>query len=124
MKKRARIIQINGFKGLIITLFIVTCLAAGFIAFPGFVAMNIWNSVSNLPMINLYQGVLLWMIVVISVYIMSKRRIVISFGAPPELNEEELKTVMERIKKHNEIVNELKQNNIEDSQNDKNNILK
>ena len=65
MRRNARIIQINGFRGLLTALFIITCLAAGFIAFPGFVAMNIWNyfAGSNVPQINLYQEILLWAII-------------------------------------------------------------
>ena len=43
MKRNAKIIQISGLRGILMAIFIVTCLAAGFVVFPGFVAMNIWN---------------------------------------------------------------------------------
>ena len=66
MKRKTRVIQIDGFRGLILALFAVVCLAAGFIAFPGYVAMCIWNHFASLPPINLFQGVLLWAIVAMS----------------------------------------------------------
>ena len=39
MKKNMNVIQIKGVKGIIMAAFIVICLAAGFIAFPGMVAI-------------------------------------------------------------------------------------
>lgn len=100
MKNRPKIIQICGIKGLLTALFIVTCLAAGFIAFPGYVAMNIWNHFTTgiIPAINLYQGILLWAIVAIIYFIATKQRFAVSFGGPKELNDEELKVLMERVK--------------------------
>ena len=100
MKRNAKIIQISGIKGLITALFVVTCLAAGFVAFPGFVAMNIWNHFagSSVPEINLYQGILLWAIVALVYFIANKQSFSVSFETPKELNEEELNMLMERIK--------------------------
>ena len=39
MKRNTRIIQISGIRGLLMVIFAVTCLAAGFIGFPAIVAM-------------------------------------------------------------------------------------
>ena len=88
MKRNAKIIQISGIKGLITALFVVTCLAAGFVAFPGFVAMNIWNHFagSSVPEINLYQGILLWAIVALVYFIANKQSFSVSFESPKELN--------------------------------------
>ena len=84
MKNRPKIIQICGIKGILTALFIVTCLAAGFIAFPGYVAMTIWNHFTTgiTPAINLYQGILLWAIVAIIYFIATKQRFAVSFVAP------------------------------------------
>ena len=41
--KSPKIIKINGFRGIILAVFVCTCLFAGFVVFPGYVAMNIWN---------------------------------------------------------------------------------
>ena len=65
-----KVVQINGIKGLITALFIGVCLFAGFVIFPGYVAMTLWNKylVANLmfPALNLIQGVLLWGIAAIT----------------------------------------------------------
>ena len=120
MKRNARIIQINGIRGLFIALFIVTCLAAGFVAFPGFVAMNVWNffAGSSLPEINLYQGVLLWGIVAILYFIATKQSFAVSLGTPKELSEEELKTLMDRVKMQSQarIINKMIIKNLEELQ--------
>lgn len=100
MRNRARIIEIKGFRGILTAIFMVTCLAAGFIAFPGYVAMSIWNHFAgyNLPQISLYQGVLLWAIIALSYYIFTKKNVSVSIASPKELNEEELNILMNRIK--------------------------
>ena len=120
MRRNARIIQINGFRGLLTALFIITCLAAGFIAFPGFVAMNIWNyfAGSNVPQINLYQGILLWAIIFLTYFIATKQRVAVSFATPKELNEEELKTLMERVKMQSQarMINKMILKNIEENE--------
>ena len=51
MNKHFRIIDVNGFRGLLLFLFILVCLATGFIAFPAYLAMNLWNVLA--PMIAL-----------------------------------------------------------------------
>lgn len=120
MRRNAKIIQINGFRGLLTALFIITCLAAGFIAFPGFVAMNIWNyfAGSNVPQINLYQGILLWAIIFLTYFIATKQRVAVSFASPRELNEEELKTLMERVKMQSQarMINKMILKNLEENE--------
>lgn len=103
MNKRTKIIQISGLKGLFMVVFIGSCLAAGFIAFPAFVSMYLWNLVSDyvsfVPAINIYQGVLLWGIVAISGFIINDRKkFIVAFKSPNELSDEEMKTLMERVK--------------------------
>lgn len=60
MKKNLNVIQIKGVKGLIMLVMVGCCLVAGFIVFPGWVAMNIWNVlaslVNNAPSIGIIQG--------------------------------------------------------------------
>lgn len=102
MKKNFRVIQINGFRGICLALAIVTCLIAGFVVFPGVLAMFAWNFVSvktaMVPTVGVLQGTLLWGIIVVSYMIIKKRAVMISFKAPTELSEQELDEVMERIK--------------------------
>ena len=118
MKRNAKIIQISGIRGIIMAMFIVTCLAAGFIAFPGLVAMNIWNyfAGTNLPVINLYQGILLWGIVALSCFIASKQKFAVSFETPKELTEEEMNILMERIKMQSQakMINQIMLKNLDE----------
>lgn len=103
MKKNLNVIQIKGVKGLIMLVMIGCCLVAGFIVFPGWVAMNIWNVlaslVNNAPSIGIIQGVLLWGIIVASYFTFRKERVVVCMKTPQGLNEEELKAVFADIKK-------------------------
>jgi hypothetical protein len=103
MKKNLRVVQINGFRGIMLALFVVSCLIAGFIAFPAFVAMNAWNFVAHkigsLLMINFGEGLLLWAIIAFSAFIFSKKKFIVSFNTQQELSDDEVKDVISRIKK-------------------------
>ncbi|CCY24835.1 unknown [Brachyspira sp. CAG:484] len=101
-KNNTKIIQIAGFRGLFMALFIGICLAAGFVVFPAKVAVYAWNYLAlnylSIPSINLFQGVLLWAIIVMVCYMANNNRMVISFAQPKQLSEEEMKHLMERIR--------------------------
>lgn len=102
MKKNLNIIKINGLRGLIIAIMVVCCLATGFIAFPGYVAMHIWNFSApffNLPQIGLFQGVLLWGIVVAAYFTFRKNKMIVCIKTPQGLSEDELKEVFADMKK-------------------------
>ena len=70
MKKNLNVIQIKGVKGLIMLVMVGCCLVAGFIVFPGWVAMNIWNMlaslVNNAPSIGIIHGGLLLLHILLS----------------------------------------------------------
>ncbi len=106
MKRRTRIIQISGLRGILMMLFIASCLGAGFIAFPAFVAMHLWNWLAAsvaIPAINIYQGLLLWAIIAISGFILNDRKkFLVAFNTPDKLTDEEMKKVLERIKVHSQ----------------------
>lgn len=82
MNKNIRFIDINGITGLIMFMFILMCLGVGFIVFPGFLFMVIWNFISEityvLPSINFLQGELLWAIIVIAFCLITNNKVVIS----------------------------------------------
>lgn len=105
MKKNLRVIQINGFRGILLALFIISCLIAGFIAFPALASMTLWNYLAvktgSFPSINFYQGILLWAIFVFSAYIFNKKKFIVSFNSKQELTENEVKDVLSRIKEVN-----------------------
>lgn len=97
-----KIIQIDGIKGLISAVAIGVCLFAGFVIFPGQVAMTLWNKYLAtsymFPVLDLLQGVLLWGIVAISYCIISKKGFAVSFKNTPELSDEELDAIMKTAK--------------------------
>lgn len=121
MKNNFRLVQINGFKGLLITLFMLSCLIAGFIAFPSFLTMNLWNYLAiktSFPLINFYEGLLLWAIIIFSIFLFSKKKFIVSFSTQHELTESEVKNVVSRIQElnggnyHNNLSTEKKEEEI------------
>lgn len=108
MRKNARIIQISGLRGLAFVIFVVTCLIMGFIGFPGLVAMCLWNLASTslgiLPQINIFQGVLLWVIIALSIYMISGgNQGFVALKRPSQLSESEIKDLMQRIRTQNQV---------------------
>ena len=95
-----KIFQINGFRGLIMTAFIICCLFAGFVLFPGVVAMHLWNkylvNLLSFPSLNMFQGVLLWGITALSYFIISNGKLPVSFESPDSLSDAELNMIMKK----------------------------
>ncbi len=102
MKRNAHIIQISGFRGILMAIFVVSCLAAGFILFPAFLAMYAWNFVAGhiaIPAIGLVQGLLLWAIVAITGFIINDRKkYLVAFSPKSQLSDDEVKEIMERVR--------------------------
>lgn len=102
-----KIIQIDGFKGLITAAFIGICLFAGFVVFPGLVSMHLWNKyLVNLfmfPVLDLFQGVLLWGIIAISYCILSKKGLAVTFKESDALSDSELDMIMKKAKIHSQM---------------------
>lgn len=102
MKRNFRVLQINGFRGLIIAFFAISCLIAGFIAFPAFLIMNGWNylavTTSSFPAIDFAGGLLLWAIIIFSILTFNKRKFIVSFNSQQELTEAEMNEVVAKIK--------------------------
>ena len=107
MKKNYNIIKISGFKGIFFAIFIVGCLIAGFITFPAWVCMNIWNYIAgfiiNMPTMSLLHGVLLWGIVALSIYALNQGNFSISFGGTPAMNHNDVrvKEILKQIHERN-----------------------
>ena len=106
MKHNLNVIHINGIRGIIFASCVVCCLFAGFIVFPGMLAMIIWNKLAqyslSVPSIGIIQGVLLWGIVIALYFILKKDRIILCVKSPKGLTEEELKAVLADMKEHSE----------------------
>ena len=106
MKRKTRIIQISGIRGLLMAAFIGVCLAAGFVAFPGYAAMKTWNYLASfelmgniIPAIALYQGVILWAIFAGLCYaINDKKKYLVAMKNSHEITDEEIKKILDNIK--------------------------
>ena len=102
MRRNAHVIQISGFRGILMAIFVVSCLAAGFVGFPAYVAMHAWNYTANfiaIPSIGYLQGLLLWAIIAITVFIINDRKkFLVAFSPKSQLSDKEMKKIMERIK--------------------------
>lgn len=102
MKKHYKIITINGFRGVLMAIFIVLGLIAGFIISPAWVCMKLWNTfiveyTAASPM-NLYQGLLLWAVIALCLYALNNKQALIGFGTYPKLTPEQIKDIMKRAK--------------------------
>ena len=104
-RKGPKIIQINGFRGIFFAAFIVVCLFAGFALFPAKVAEYLWNYIASnyiaIPKISLWQGLLLWAMVAISIYILNNKTLAVSFHQQTELSDDEMQFLMKRIQMQN-----------------------
>jgi biopolymer transport protein ExbB/TolQ len=96
------VIQIEGIRGIILAAGAGVCLAAGFIAFPGLVVKALWNLVALktglLPLLNLFQGVLLWGIIFGTCYACSNKKRFIDFKSSSQLSHDEINHVMETMR--------------------------
>lgn len=127
MNKKFNVIKINGFKGLLLAFFIVGCLVAGFLIFPGWICKILWNFVAeyfvNMPVMNLLHGVILWCIIALSTYALNKGNFAISFSStmPIQRNEERIREIIKQINENNSRMVSLpkKNDNIENESDDK-----
>lgn len=110
MKRNYNIIKLSGLKGVFFAIFIVGCLVAGFITFPAWVCMNIWNFFADMfidmPKMTMLHGALLWGIVGLSLYALNQDSFSISFGRPKAVptSEEKLKEILRQINEKNSTI--------------------
>lgn len=102
MNKNFKVITINGIRGVFAAIFIVFGLIAGFIISPGWVCMQIWNRAFQdsytVAVMNIYQGIMLWAIIALSLYALNNKRSLIGFGAYQGLTPEQIKDIMNKAK--------------------------
>ncbi len=100
MNKNYKVITINGIRGIIAIIFIVFGLISGFVISPGWACMKIFNyfsSASDLNILmNVYQGILLWVVIALSLYALNNRRTLIGFNSFQGLSPEQIRDIMER----------------------------
>lgn len=102
MNKNFKVITINGIRGVLAAIFIVLGLIAGFIISPGWVCMHLWNHIfedsNTVALMNIYQGIMLWAIIALSLYALNDKKALIGFGSYQGLSPEQIKDLMARAK--------------------------
>lgn len=118
-----KILKINGLRGVVFVLFCICCLATGFIFFPSWACMHIWNFIANyfyqIPKMELIHGVILWAIIALSLYTCHKNKSFISFQRVHPYNDQFMKGLIQKLKeeKNQSTLNEnLKQNEFDNTQ--------
>lgn len=68
--KSFRIMQIGASSGILMWTFVFACLVAGFIVFPSYLSMSVWNYIAQyfdiIPPIGIAQGLFLWIIIIMA----------------------------------------------------------
>ena len=107
MRRNYNIIKITGIKGICIAIAVVCCLIAGFLTFPGWVCMNVWNFFADMftsvPQMTLTHGIMLWAIIALSVYALNSGDFSISFGKPSPMptNDARIKEMLKQLHEKN-----------------------
>ena len=123
MNKNFKVITINGIRGMFAAIFVVLGLIAGFVISPGWLCMKVWNHVfeysSSVSMMNLFQGILLWTVIALSLYALNNRRSLIGFGSYTGLSPEQIRDIMEHTKQTEaKILREMREKKFSDEQSD------
>lgn len=102
MKNRLKIVEINGFRGLLLMLFIVACAITGFVLAPSWFLMKVYNHFASdfyfLHKMNLAHGGMLWAIIVLSIYAMNRDKVFVSCKSPQIISGEDMKNIIEKSK--------------------------
>lgn len=110
MNKHGGMIEIKGFRGICIFLFLVCCFLTGFCLFPGFFVMHAWNFAGNyieeLPQMNVLHGSMLWLALFLIGCVISGKKIGIGFACIDEgediVNSKIINELKSEIAKENE----------------------
>ena len=72
MKKNIKIVEINGLRGIFLIAYVFICAGAGFILFPAWVIMSVWNwfgiYVYSLPHMNLIHGLMMYALIILTAF--------------------------------------------------------
>lgn len=112
MKKNFKVITINGIRGILAVIFIALGLIAGFIISPGWLCMTVWNHYfSNSTIVNsmnLFQGILLWTMIALTLYALNGKHQLIGFGNYPVNSREQFREIMNKAKlEESQLIREL-----------------
>ncbi len=118
-----KVLKINGLRGLIFVIFCICCLVTGFVFFPSWACMHIWNAIANyfyqMPKMEMIHGVLLWAIIALSLYVVHTNKSFISFQKINPKDDRFMKNLMQKLKDEKQqaaIKENLKQSEADNAQ--------
>ena len=127
MNRRFNVIQLSGLKGIFFVFFGLGCAAAGFLIFPGWVCMHIWNFImsyiADMPSMTLLHGIILWCIIALVTFQLIKKDFGISFKSVSPA-EERLKRIIEAKRKELEEAQKAEFSVIKEEHNNNNEEIK
>lgn len=93
-----RMVQVYGFHWILLGLFVVICLFAGFVVFPAIVTKSIWNFIAHIvkfmPRINIIEATLLWLIIFVSTYLGTRNLFKVSIEKGKKIEKDEWKRIL------------------------------
>jgi len=97
------IVKTYGFHWVLLGLFVVVCVVAGFVVFPAIVLTYTWNYLVHvtkiLHTINIFQGILLWGIIAITLYITTKEKFKTSYSEGKRITKNEVRKIYTEARK-------------------------
>ncbi len=110
MNNKFKVIQVKGFSGLFLLIFLIGGLFCGFVLFPIWILMNGWNFIvdytSQGPKIDLLQASLLWSILALTIYLTFKNSICINVQKHDNIKTEDIKTFIKAQKTKEKVIEE------------------
>ncbi len=101
-----KVIKINGLRGVIFVIFCLCCLVTGFVFFPSWACMHIWNAIANyfyqMPKMELIHGVLLWAIIALSLYVTHTNKSFVDFQKVTPKDDKFMESLMKKIQDENQ----------------------
>ena len=102
--KKIKVVEISGLRGILALVYGAICLAGGFILFPAWALMSLWNLfgtyVYRLPQMNLIQGFMLYAVLVLLYFATGKKQSGIGIYSET-MSKSNLATLMKDIDKDN-----------------------
>lgn len=121
-----KIIKINGIGGICLFVFCACCLVTGFVLFPGWLCMVIWNKIfSYFPQVtqmNIAEGIILWAIIALSLYVLNAKKSLLNFVNTEKVQVMDIRQFIDNLEKEKKIFEKNNEQKTENS--DEKGVLK
>ena len=99
-----RIVQVYGFHWVLLGLFVIVGVTAGFVVFPAIVTKVIWNfcaaAIKIVPKINIFAAILLWAIIATTLYVTTKDKFAISYNRGNKISKDEFVNIIREARRN------------------------